>query len=82
MATMTPPPGKRGGRRVVHFSVEDKARREGSSLEFGGTDGEIVDRWWRESSSDLQEGLEVSDDDTTIPAPLLDELFEGKPKDN
>ena len=33
-----------------------------------------ADRWWYESSHDLRQGLEVSNDDT-VPGDLLDELF-------
>jgi hypothetical protein len=33
-----------------------------------------VDRWWYESSWDLRRGLDVVDEDTTIPGELLDEF--------
>jgi hypothetical protein len=76
MATAVPP-GKGDRRRTVRFSLAKDPKPDDATLSFSGRDGEIVDRWWRESSSDLQEGLDVSDEDT-IPAPLLDELFKPR----
>jgi hypothetical protein len=38
---------------------------------------ETPDKWWRESSFDLRQGLEVREEDT-IPGQLLDELFTPK----
>ena len=38
---------------------------------------EAPDRWWRESSFDLRQGLDVREEDT-IPGELLDELFRPK----
>ena len=40
---------------------------------------EAPDKWWRESSFDLKQGLEVREEDT-IPGQLLDELFAPTPK--
>jgi len=43
---------------------------------------DLTDTGWIQSSFDLNDGLDVLEDDDTVPAPLMDELFAKKRSDD
>jgi hypothetical protein len=60
---------------IVPSGPRDIAAERAQEREEGhlGSDRK-ADRWWYESSHDLQSGLDISEHDT-VPGELLDELF-------
>jgi hypothetical protein len=63
--------------RVIRFSVHPPAEAGKPASNAGSEAGEVVeDRWWRESSFDLRQGLVA--EEHTIPGELLAELFRPK----
>jgi hypothetical protein len=63
--------------RVIRFSVHPPAEAGKPASNASSEAGEVVeDRWWRESSFDLRQGLVA--EEHTIPGELLDELFRPK----
>jgi hypothetical protein len=60
--------------RVIRFSVHPPTEPGKPASNASSEAGEVVeDRWWRESSFDLRQGLVA--EERTIPGELLDELF-------
>jgi hypothetical protein len=63
--------------RVIRFSVHPPTEPDKPASNASSEAGEVVeDRWWRESSFDLRQGLVA--EERTIPGELLDELFRPK----
>jgi hypothetical protein len=63
--------------RVIRFSVHPPAEAGKPASNASSEAGEVVeDRWWRESSFDLRQGLVA--EEHTIAGELLDELFRPK----
>ena len=75
---------------TIHFVYKPTSLQNASPVNTPGqtqTPSELkpvkVDRWWRESSFDLWQGLEVREDPPdTIPAQWLDEAESQPPVDD
>ena len=60
--------------RFVDLDVEEEARTASQPRE----PVEHIEPGWRQSSFDLAYGLEVRDDDDTVPGELIDELLKPR----